>query len=99
MCGSPSGMVGVGRSACAGGDARPAARNPAYSRRQRASLGAREDAGARNLKMAYRKAWSMRGGGRPKSGEGDLGPPVKFCRVRGLGKLHGLMVKLTEWLA
>jgi hypothetical protein len=55
--------------------------------------------GARNLKMAYRNARSTRGGGRPKSGEGDLGPPVKFCRVRGLGKLHGLMVKLTEWLA
>jgi hypothetical protein len=52
-----------------------------------------------NLKMAYRNARSTRGGGRPKSGEGDLGPPVKFCRVRGLGKLHGLMVKLTEWLA
>ncbi len=50
-------------------------------------------------KMAYRNAWSTRGGGRPKYGEGDLGPPVKFCRVRGLGKLHGLMVKLTEWLA
>jgi hypothetical protein len=55
--------------------------------------------GARNLKMAYRNARSTRRGGRPKSGEGDLGPPVKFCRVRGLGKLHGLMVKLTEWLA
>jgi hypothetical protein len=24
---------------------------------------------------------------------------VKFCRVRGLGKLHKLMVKLTEALA
>jgi hypothetical protein len=24
---------------------------------------------------------------------------VKFCRVRGLGKLHEIMVKLTEWLA
>jgi hypothetical protein len=55
--------------------------------------------GARNLKMAYQKTWSMRGGGRPKSGEGDLGLPVKLCRVRGLGKLHGLMVKLTEGLA
>jgi hypothetical protein len=51
------------------------------------------------LKMAYRKARSTRGGGRPKSGEGDLGLPVKFCRVRGVGKLHGLMVKLTEGLA
>jgi hypothetical protein len=66
---------------------------------QRASLGARENVGAKNLKMAYWNARSTRGGGRPKSGGGDLGPPVKFCLVRGLGKLHGLMVKLTEWLA
>jgi hypothetical protein len=51
------------------------------------------------LKMAYRNARSTCGGRRPKSSEGDLGPPVKFCRVRGLGKLHRLMVKLTEWLA
>jgi hypothetical protein len=49
--------------------------------------------------MAYQNARSTRGGGRPKSGEDDLGHPVKFCRVQGLGKLHGLMVKLTEWLA
>jgi hypothetical protein len=48
--------------------------------------------------MAYWIARSTRGGGRPKSCERDLGPPMKFCRVRGLGKLHGLMVKLTEWL-
>jgi hypothetical protein len=51
------------------------------------------------LKRTYRRARSTRGGGRPKSGEGDLGLPVKFCRVRGLGKLHGLMAKLTEGLA
>jgi hypothetical protein len=38
-------------------------------------------------------------GGRPKFGEGDHGLPVKFCRVRGLGKLHKLMAKLTERLA
>jgi hypothetical protein len=49
--------------------------------------------------MAYRRARSTRGGGRPKSGEGDLGLPVKFCRVRGLGKLHEPMAKLTEALA
>jgi hypothetical protein len=49
--------------------------------------------------MAHRRARSTRGGGRPKSGEGDLGLPVKFCQVRGLGKLHKLMVKLTEALA
>jgi hypothetical protein len=54
--------------------------------------------GARNLKMAYWRARSTRGGGRPKSGEDDLGLPVKFCRVRGLGKLHRLMAKLTEGL-
>jgi hypothetical protein len=29
---------------------------------------------------------------------GDLGLPVKFYRVRGLGKLHKLMAKLTERL-
>jgi hypothetical protein len=28
-----------------------------------------------------------------------LGTPVKFCRVRGLAKLHKLMAKLTEALA
>jgi hypothetical protein len=49
--------------------------------------------------MAYRNARSTHDGRRPKAGDGDLGLPVKFCRVRGLGKLHGLMVKLTEWLA
>jgi hypothetical protein len=54
---------------------------------------------ARNLTMAYRRARSTRGGERPKSGEGDLGLPVKFCRVRGHGKLHGPMAKLTEALA
>jgi hypothetical protein len=49
--------------------------------------------------MAHWRAWSTRGGGRPKSGEGDLGLPVKFCRVRGLGELHGPMAELTEALA
>jgi hypothetical protein len=49
--------------------------------------------------MAYRRARSTRGGGRSKSGEGDLGLPVKFCRVRELGKLHGPMEELTEALA
>jgi hypothetical protein len=35
-------------------------------------------------------------GGRSKSGEDDLGFPVKFCQVRALGKLHGPPTKLTE---
>jgi hypothetical protein len=41
----------------------------------------------------------MRAGGRPKSGEDDLGSPTKFCRVRELGKLHKIWAKLSEWLA
>jgi hypothetical protein len=49
--------------------------------------------------MAHRRAWSTRGGGRPKSGEVDLGLPVKFCRVRGVGKLHGPLAELAEALA
>jgi hypothetical protein len=49
--------------------------------------------------MAHRSVQSTRAGGRPKSGEGDLGLPVKFCRVRGLGKLHGPLAELTEALA
>jgi hypothetical protein len=53
--------------------------------------------GARNLKIAYQNARSTRGGGRPKSGEGNLGPPVKFYWVRGLGKLHGLEVIGGSW--
>jgi hypothetical protein len=49
--------------------------------------------------MAHRRARSTRVGGRPKSGEVELGLPVKFCRVRGLGKLHGPLAELTEALA
>jgi hypothetical protein len=46
--------------------------------------------------MAHRIARSTRGRGRPKSGEDDLGSPVRFCLVRDLGKLHGSLAKLTE---
>jgi hypothetical protein len=49
--------------------------------------------------MAHRIARSTRAGGRPKSGEDDLDSPVRFCRVRGLGKFHKLLAKLTERLA
>jgi hypothetical protein len=54
---------------------------------------------ARNWAETHWIAWSTRGGGRPKSGEVDLGPPVKFGRVRGLGKLHRLLAELAEALA
>jgi hypothetical protein len=33
---------------------------------------------------------------RAKSREDDLGSPVRFCRVRVLGTLHGPLAKLTE---
>jgi hypothetical protein len=49
--------------------------------------------------MAHRIARSTRDYGRPKSGKDDLGSPVKFYRVRGHGKLHGPLAKLTEQLA
>jgi hypothetical protein len=55
--------------------------------------------GARNWSETHWIARSTRGGGRPKSGEVDLGPPVKSGRVRGLGKLHGLLAELAEALA
>jgi hypothetical protein len=54
---------------------------------------------ARNWSETHWIARSTRGGGRPKSGEVDLGPPVKSGRVRGLGKLHGLLAELAEALA
>jgi hypothetical protein len=55
--------------------------------------------GARNWTETHWLALSTRDGGRPKSGEVDLGPPVKSGLVRGLGKLHGLLVELAEALA
>ena len=55
--------------------------------------------GARNWTETHRLALSTRGDERPKSGEVDLGPPVKSGRVRGLGELHGLLVELAEALA
>jgi hypothetical protein len=55
--------------------------------------------GARNWSETHRLALSTRGGGRPKSGEVDLGFPVKSGRVRGLGKLHGPLAELAEALA
>jgi hypothetical protein len=55
--------------------------------------------GARNQSETHWIARSTRGGGRPKSGEVDLGPPVKSDRVQGLGKLHGPLAELAEALA
>jgi hypothetical protein len=55
--------------------------------------------GARNWSETHRLALSTRGGGRPKSGEVDLGFLVKSGRVQGLGKLHGPLAELAEALA
>jgi hypothetical protein len=55
--------------------------------------------GARNWSETHRLALSTRGGERPKSGEVDLGPPMKSGMVRGLGELHGPLVELAEALA
>jgi hypothetical protein len=63
---------------------------------QEASPEIKEDVRARNLRLAHRIARSTCGCGRPKSGEDDLGSPVRFCWVRELGKLHGPLAKLTE---
>jgi hypothetical protein len=63
---------------------------------QEASLGIAEDVCARNRRMAHRIARSTRNCERPKSGEEDLGSPVRSCRVRALGKLHGSLAKLLE---
>jgi hypothetical protein len=46
--------------------------------------------------MSHWIAQSTRGRGRPKSGEDDLGSPVRLCRVRELRKLHEPLAKLTE---
>jgi hypothetical protein len=46
--------------------------------------------------MAQRLTRSTFVGERKKSGEGDSGSPVRLCRVRGLGELHGSLAKLTE---
>ena len=53
----------------------------------------------RNWAETHWIARSTRGGGRPKSGEVDLGPPVKSGLVRGLRKLYGPLAELAEALA
>jgi hypothetical protein len=63
---------------------------------QRASPEIREGVYARNRRMTHWIARSTHASGRPKSCEDDLGSPVKFYRVRALGKLHVPPAKLTK---
>jgi hypothetical protein len=48
--------------------------------------------------MAHRIARSTRGGGRPKSGDGDLAVPVRQVFYPCLEKLHGSSGKLSKGL-
>jgi hypothetical protein len=52
--------------------------------------------GARNWKKTYWLAWSTRGGGRPKSGEGETASPVRQCLGSSLKKLHGFTGKRSR---
>jgi hypothetical protein len=102
MCGSPSGMVGFGRSTCAG----EGARRRRGVRPNQGTIGQfngsvsftkiKEGVCARNRRMTHWIARSSRAGRRPMSGEDNHGSPVRFCPVRALGKLHGSLAKLTE---
>jgi hypothetical protein len=69
----------------------------------------REVVGARNRRMVHLVARSTRGGGRPKSSDGDVTVPVRLGLDSCLEKLHGSTRKLFrgssearclwEWLA
>jgi hypothetical protein len=86
-CGSPATVVGGGRSTRAGGGAclqRGIRPNQGVIDKLNGSGSFTRDQGdvcTRNLRMAHWIARSTRGRGRPNSGEGDLGSPVRFCRV------------------
>jgi hypothetical protein len=105
MCGSPSGMVRVGRSTCAGGEAhrrrgvRPIQGtidqlngSESFTRDQGRCVREELKNDSPDCSVSTRRRAA-------KSGEDDLGFPVKFCRVRELGKLHKLLAKLSEQLA
>jgi hypothetical protein len=100
--GSSAMAVGVGRSTCARGRAR----RQRGIRPNQGGIVQLNGSGSftRDQGRYVRKEFenvspycsATRGHGRPKSGEGDPGSPVSFCRVRELGKLHGPLAKLTE---
>jgi hypothetical protein len=105
VCGSPSGMAGVGRSTCAGGDARrrrgvrPAHGEIVQLDGSERFTGCQRRYGCKELGGDSPVSSVHARRRRPKSGEVDLGPPVKSGLVRGLGKLHGPLVELAEALA
>jgi hypothetical protein len=52
--------------------------------------------GARNWRIAHRRARPTRSGGRPKSGDGDLAVLVRQGFDPCLEKLHGSLGKLSK---
>jgi hypothetical protein len=104
MCGSPSGMVGVGRSTCAGGGARrqrgvrpiqgtidQSNGSESFTSYQGRCVREELKNGSPDCSVyARRRATEVR--------RGRSWFSVMFYRVRGLGKLHKLLVKLTERL-
>jgi hypothetical protein len=102
MCGLPSGMVGVGRSTCAGGDARrrrgvrPTHIAIVQLNGSESFTGCQGSVGARNWTKTHWLARSTRGGGRPKSGEGEIASPVRQCLGSSLEKLHGFTGKRSR---
>jgi hypothetical protein len=48
------------------------------------------------LRVAHRIPLPTRGGGRPKSGEGESASPVKQCLGSSLEKLHGFTGKRSR---
>jgi hypothetical protein len=101
MCGLPSGMVGVGRSTCAGGDAhrrrgvRPTHGAIVQLNGSESFTGCQGRCGCKELKTHW-LARSTRGGGRPKSGEGENTSPVRQCLGSSLEKLHGFTGKRSR---
>jgi hypothetical protein len=100
--GSSAVVVGVGWSTCAGGGARRRRGiRPAHGAIvQLNGTGSFTRGQGRHAREEFENGhWIARSTsacGRPKSGEGDPGSPVRLCRVRGLGKFHGPLAKLTE---
>jgi hypothetical protein len=87
-------MAGVGLAACAGSRAHrrsvlgPAHGGKVQSNRTGSSLEVNGDLSARKQPVAHRVARSSCTGGRTKSGDINLAPPVRWCLVQGLGELH-----------
>jgi hypothetical protein len=102
MCGSLSGMVGVGRSTCAGGEARRrwgVRPNQGTIGQPNGSGSFTRDQGRRVCKESENGSLDCSVYARPRAIEVRWWwswVSVRSCRVRALGKLHGLLAKLTE---